>query len=49
MEGDFTMVSALLKAGSAVSGENDREGLTPLHAAAEGGRCAEHALIGLIG
>lgn len=37
-EGDLTMVTALLKAGAASSGERERDGQTPLHAAAEGGR-----------
>lgn len=37
-EGDLTMVETLLKAGAACWGERDRDGLTPLHAAAEGGR-----------
>lgn len=32
------MVEALLKAGAASSGERERDGQTPLHAAAEGGR-----------
>lgn len=37
-EGDRTMVETLLKAGAASSGERERDGQTPLHAAAEGGR-----------
>lgn len=37
-EGDLTMVETLLKAGAASSGERERDGQTPLHAAAEGGR-----------
>lgn len=37
-EGDLTMVEALIKAGAATSGERERDGQTPLHAAAEGGR-----------
>lgn len=38
VERDLTMVEALLKAGAASSGERERDGQTPLHAAAEGGR-----------
>lgn len=37
-EGDLMTVSALLKAGAASCGERERDGQTPLHAAAEGGR-----------
>lgn len=37
-EGDLTMVETLMKAGASISGERERDGLTPLHAAAEGGR-----------
>lgn len=38
-EGDLTMVETLMKAGAGISGERERDGQTPLHAAAEGGRC----------
>ncbi len=37
-EGDLTMVETLIKAGASSSGERERDGQTPLHAAAEGGR-----------
>lgn len=33
------MVETLMKAGASISGERERDGQTPLHAAAEGGRC----------
>eukprot|EP00752_Nemacystus_decipiens_P011626 g10321.t1 len=36
-EGDLTMVETLMKAGASISGERERDGQTPLHAAAEGG------------
>lgn len=32
------MVETLIKAGASSSGERERDGQTPLHAAAEGGR-----------
>lgn len=44
IEGDLTMVTTLLKAGAASSGERERDGQTPLHAAAEGGRYGEDSV-----
>lgn len=37
-EGDLAMVDTLLRAGAASSGERERDGQTPLHAATEGGK-----------
>lgn len=38
LDGDAMMVTALIKAGAACSGGRDSDGMTPLHAAAQGGR-----------
>lgn len=37
-EGDLAMVKTLLQAGAACSGERERDGQTPLHAAIVGGK-----------